>query len=109
MQALDIVVHASTKPEPFGMVVIEAMACQRPVIVSAAGGAMEIFAEGKTGLGHKPGDAGDLARQMQRLLEDEALRQSLGRAGSQHVRENFSRERLAGQLIDCYTRMRGKR
>src|SRR5205085_8086358 len=50
-RALDVVVHASTRPEPFGLTVVEAMACGRPVIVSRAGGAAELFTPGYDGGG----------------------------------------------------------
>ena len=46
MRALDIVVHASTEPEPFGLTIAEGMASGRAVIVSAAGGAAEIVQDG---------------------------------------------------------------
>src|SRR3954451_10470170 len=42
---LDVVVHASTEPEPFGRTIVEAMACGRPVIVTRGGGSVELFKE----------------------------------------------------------------
>lgn len=105
MRGLDIVVHASDKPEPFGMVVIEAMACERPVVVSRAGGAVELFEEGHTALGHNPGNATELAKQIQRLLDDESLRKHLAQAGAAHVRKSFSREVLAQELVDAYGKL----
>src|SRR6202035_1639933 len=60
LRALDIVVHASTEPEPFGLIIAEAMACGRAVIASDAGGAREIFTAGVDALSHAPGNAGDL-------------------------------------------------
>ena len=50
IRSLDIVVHASTQPEPFGMVIIEGMACGKPVIASQAGGACELFQDGENAL-----------------------------------------------------------
>ena len=61
MRALDVVVHASTEPEPFGLVIAEAMACARAVVVSRAGGAAEIIEPGVDALAHAPGDAAELA------------------------------------------------
>ena len=52
---LDVAVHASTRPEPFGLTIAEAMGCGKPVVVSAAGGAAELFTPGHDGLGHTPG------------------------------------------------------
>ena len=57
LRSLDVVVHASTQPEPFGLVIAEGMACGRAVIVSRAGGAVELVEEGVTALTHAPGDA----------------------------------------------------
>ena len=54
---LDVAVHASTRPEPFGLTIAEAMGCGKPVVVAAAGGAAELFTPGHDGLGHTPGDA----------------------------------------------------
>src|SRR5262249_20746176 len=54
LRALDIVVHASTRPEPFGLVIAEAMACGRPIIVSDAGGAREVVNPGMGGLCARP-------------------------------------------------------
>lgn len=105
MRALDIVVHASTKPEPFGMVVVEAMACGRAVVVSRAGGAAEIFEEGETGLGHPPGDAPELARQIETLLTDESLRRRLAERGQSYAAQHFARPRLAAELSKLYQRV----
>src|SRR5262249_20460497 len=61
LRALDIVVHASTAPEPFGLVIAEAMACARPVIVSRAGGAAELVTDRRDALTHAPGEVDELA------------------------------------------------
>ena len=58
MRALDVVVHASTLPEPFGLVIAEAMACGRAVITSGTGGAGELVRDGVDAVTHRPGDAG---------------------------------------------------
>jgi glycosyltransferase involved in cell wall biosynthesis len=102
MRALDIVVHASTQPEPFGMVIIEGMACEKAVIASEGGGASELFVEGQNAVGHQPGDAAALALQMERLASDEALRRRLGKAGRETTEQLFSRGRLANELLAVY-------
>src|SRR6185295_16036858 len=43
LRALDVIVHASTEPEPFGMVIVEGMACGKPVVASESSGAAELF------------------------------------------------------------------
>lgn len=107
MRALEIVVHASTKPEPFGMVVIEAMASRRPVVVSAAGGALELCQEETTGLGHPPGDAPSLARQIERLIRDPNLAQRLADEAFRVVALKFSRAKLSAQLSETYQHVLG--
>lgn len=102
MRELDIVVHASTEPEPFGLVIAEAMACGRAVIASLGGGATEILNPGVNGLGHVPGDAAQLANCIDRLARHPELRRSYGHAGRRTAESLFRRERLAEQLIPLY-------
>jgi len=102
MRALDIVVHASTQPEPFGLVIAEAMACGRAVIASAAGGAAEIIGDGSDALAHLPGDAPALARLIEQLAGDPALRQRLGRAATLASSRRFAQARLAADLAPIY-------
>jgi glycosyltransferase involved in cell wall biosynthesis len=73
--------------EPFGIVLLEAMAAGLPVIASRVGGIPEIVAEGRTGLLVEPDNADALARSLQLLSQDESLRLSMGRAAREHVKE----------------------
>ncbi|HEY0546087.1 MAG TPA: glycosyltransferase family 4 protein [Pyrinomonadaceae bacterium] len=102
MRALDVVVHASTEPEPFGLVIAEAMASGRALIASEAGGAAEIINAGTDALAHEPGDAEALAACLERLVTDAALRQRLGEAGRLTAEHEFDRARLATELIPIY-------
>jgi glycosyltransferase involved in cell wall biosynthesis len=104
MRALDIVVHASTQPEPFGLVIAEGMACGRAVIASDAGGAAEVFETDINALGHPPGDAARLAESISLLASDPGLRARLGAAGRATAERRFSRARLATELIPIYRR-----
>jgi glycosyltransferase involved in cell wall biosynthesis len=104
MRSLDIVVHASTKPEPFGMVVIEAMASAKAVVASRAGGTMELFTEGENAVSHPPGDVSALARQLRLLFEDEPLRRRLGTNGRATAEEFYGGDRLARELVPVYRR-----
>jgi glycosyltransferase involved in cell wall biosynthesis len=101
-RALDVVVHASTQPEPFGLVIAEAMACGRPVIMSNAGGASELVSPGSDALAHDAGDAGDLADAMRRLIVDGALRARLGRAARASAVARFELDRLAREIEESY-------
>lgn len=100
LRALDIAVHASTEPEPFGLVIAEAMACGRPIVVSRAGGAAEI-AQGGAVL-HDPGNSAQLADCVRALAADAARRATLGRAGRETALRLFSRARLRETLIPVY-------
>jgi glycosyltransferase involved in cell wall biosynthesis len=102
MRALDVVVHASTEPEPFGLVIVEAMACGRAVIASEAGGAAELFRSGVDALGHAPGDAAGLARRIGELAADGGLRARLGAEGRASAEKRFDRARLATELVPIY-------
>jgi glycosyltransferase involved in cell wall biosynthesis len=74
---LDIVVHASTEPEPFGLVIVEAMACGKPVVASQAGGAAELFTHDHDAIGVPPGDPQALAQALMQLVQDPSKRQHL--------------------------------
>lgn len=80
MNAIDLFVHASLK-EPFGSVLVEAMAAARPVIASKTLGPQEIIEDGVTGLLTPPGDARALATAILRLLDDPGLARGLAERG----------------------------
>jgi glycosyltransferase involved in cell wall biosynthesis len=108
MRSLDIIVHASTEPEPFGMVIIEGMASGKAVIASQAGGAAELFIDGENALAHQPGDSAGLARQIERLVQDAALREALGKAGRATAEQLFHGPRLAEELLGFYREVGGE-
>jgi len=86
MQAMDVVVHTSQR-EPFGMVVIEAMALGKPVLAAAEGGPSEIVTPGVDGLLAPHGDRPALTAALQRLLADAPLREALGAAAARRARD----------------------
>ena len=102
MRSLDVVVHASTEPEPFGLVIVEAMACGKALIASPAGGAGELVVDEVNALAHRPGDAASLARQIVRLAGDPELRARLGKAGLAMAAQRFSRARIAADMTPIY-------
>lgn len=102
MRALDVVVHGSTQPEPFGLVIAEAMACGRAVVASHAGGAAELLHPGEDGLACPPGDAAALARCIAQLARDPGLRARLGAAARARAVREFGRGGLAGELSRVY-------
>lgn len=109
MRALDVVVHASTQPEPFGLVIAEGMACGRAVVATAAGGAGEIVTDGADALAVPPGDAEALASAIARLARDAGLRARLGAAGRATAERRFDRTRLAAEVAPIYRALAGGR
>jgi len=89
MRAADVVVHASTLPEPFGRVLVEGMLAGRPVIATAGGGVGEIVRDGSTGVLVPPGDAVALARAVAALRADPARAAAMALAGREHARRDF--------------------
>jgi len=102
LRSLDVVVHASTRPEPFGRTVIEAMACGRAVVVAGTGGVREVFRPGVTGISARPDDPEALAAAIERLVCSSELRSRLGHAAADHARTAFTRVRLGPALLDVY-------
>ena len=102
IRALDIVVHASTQPEPFGRSIAESMACGRATVVSEGGGASEIVSPEIDVLTHISGDAFSLASAIQRLIVNRPLRQQLGERARSAAERRFHRGRLAEQVGSIY-------
>lgn len=102
LRALDIAVHASTAPEPFGLVIAEAMACGRAVVVSRAGGAAELVTADVDALVHAPGDVAALAGAIRQIVADPARRAMLGAAARATAKRRFDRTRLATELMPIY-------
>jgi glycosyltransferase involved in cell wall biosynthesis len=102
LDALDIVVHASTEPEPFGMVVLEAMAKAKAIIASAEGGPCEILRNGQDGLLITPRSPEALASALIELTHDAQMRERLGSRALQSVRSCFSAEIAARELEHWY-------
>lgn len=88
--------------EPFGLINLEAMACETPVVASAVGGILEVVEDGKTGLLVEPGRPDALAAAIRRLLDDPALARDMGRAGRQRVEERFSWASVAERTEQVY-------
>ena len=109
MRAMDVVVHASTEPEPFGRVIVEAMACGKPVISSGIGGAAEILAFGEGATKFEPGDAKSLAAAITRQVQFPEFRAKLGRNAITMARNHFGRDRLTATLPRLYEEMTGTR
>jgi glycosyltransferase involved in cell wall biosynthesis len=96
--ALDVVVHASFG-EPFGLVLVEAMALGKPLIATNLGGPLEIIEDGTSGLLVPPGDPERLAEAVERILADRGLASTLSR-GALDRANAFTEERMAEGFAD---------
>ena len=101
LATFDILVHASTIPEPFGQVVVEGMAMGLLVIAAGAGGPAEVIEHGVTGLLTPPGDVAALADAMRVGARDPELRRTLGRAAREKASE-FTPDAIAPRVMQVY-------
>jgi glycogen synthase len=102
--------------EPFGIINLEAMACETPVVASAVGGIKEVVVDGETGflvpleqLNESPFEpvdpakfARDFAAKVNILMADPALRERFGKAGRRRAEEHFSWKAIASQTVELY-------
>ena len=105
LRALDVAVHASTSPEPFGLVIAEAMSTGRALVTTAAGGAAELVRPDVDALITPPGDAAALAQALARLAASADLRTSLGHAARQAAVARFTLTRFAEEVSAVYGRV----
>lgn len=101
-RAADIVVHASTKPEPFGLTIIEAMACGRATVIANKGGASELFNDGVDAVGTNPDDPLALAKVIHELATSSLKRTQLGIAARIRVKSRFNPAGLSESIVECY-------
>lgn len=87
--------------EPFGRVLVEAMASGVPVIATRSGGVPEIIREGTDGILVTPGSASEMCEAVLKLLRDESLRNSLSAAGTNRA-EEFSLEKHVNQMVQVF-------
>ena len=104
LSELDVLVHASTVPEPFGQVVLEGMAAGLPVVAARAGGPAELIADGIDGLLFTPGQSGELATTLRMLAEDPFRRQELGLNARKRA-TSMTVEASAAAVLELYGRV----
>jgi len=104
IRAADLFVLPSLA-EPFGLVILEAMALGKPVVATAMGGPLEIVVSGETGVLVPPSAPGELADAIRRLLADPAARAAMGRNGRRRFEERFTAARAARETLLVYKRV----
>ena len=102
MAALDVLVHTSTRPEPFGLVLVEAMATGKPVVASDDGGVPEVVQSGVTGLLVEPGDWRAVGAAVSDLLASPTRAVALGAAGRRRVERLFEVGAYADKMQALY-------
>lgn len=95
MSELDVIVHASTVPEPFGQVVAEAMCCGKPVVAVDAGGIPEVITNGQCGWLVPQSDAERMAERIVWLIEHPNEAAAMGQRGRNKAAEQFTVEKMA--------------
>jgi glycosyltransferase involved in cell wall biosynthesis len=93
-----------SRREPFGMALVEAMACGLPVVATRVDGPSEIIDDGRTGLLVEPGDAADLAAAIERVVRNPDLARELAEAGRAHVLGTYTAARLVEQTATLFER-----
>lgn len=106
LNSLDIFVALSFS-ESFGVAVIEASACELPVVVSNTDGLAEVVDDNTTGFVVPVGDYKGAAAAIERLVLDEALRKKMGQAGNEKVRRFYDWKKNADQVMEIYRQVLG--
>jgi glycosyltransferase involved in cell wall biosynthesis len=100
--AVDVVVLPSELQESFGMILIEAMACGKPVIASNLPGVRSVVNDGEDGLLVEPGNVADLAAKIQQLIDDPQRRQEMGKRGRAKVERKYAWNAIGTKLEQTY-------
>ena len=88
--------------EPFGLVLLEAMALAKPVVACRAGGPKEIVQDGKTGLLSPPNDSSAMSDAIIQLLNDVKKRQVYGQCGYERFQESYTAEKMVENTLKTY-------
>lgn len=106
LAAADLVVHSAVAPEPFGLVVAEAMMQAVPVVAFAQGGPAEMIVDGHTGLLVSPGDRAAMAAAIVGLVRDPVRRTAMGTAARHRAQAKFSSSEMVRGIKTAYDRAR---
>jgi glycosyltransferase involved in cell wall biosynthesis len=96
LAAADVALHASTFPEPFGLVLIEALALGKPLVAARRGGPLEIVTP-QTGILFDPDDPLELIEALERLLEQPELRRAMGNAARKRA-NRYTAQRMSHEM-----------
>ncbi|MFY9989140.1 MAG: glycosyltransferase [Chthoniobacterales bacterium] len=104
LKAVDLVVHCSISPEPFGRVIVEALLAGKPVIATRGGAPAEIIEDGVTGVLVKPNEPAELATAIQGLLADPLRASQMGAKGQETVGRRYALDHVLQKWINFIDR-----
>lgn len=107
ISALEVVVHASSEPEPFGLVVIEGMAAGKPVVATAAGGVLDIIEDGVSGLLVPCKDSKAMAMAILEVLSNKKKMRLIGEAARRRIAEKFTVQQQIEAVQKVYDTLLG--
>jgi glycosyltransferase involved in cell wall biosynthesis len=103
MATLDVLVHSSIRPEPFGLTILEGMAAGRPVVATAAGGVLDLIQEGETGRLVPLGDPYSMSEVLRQILSRREEAARMGEAARRQVAQRFTVEQFAEGVERAYS------
>lgn len=102
LNAMDIFVHTSVEPEPFGRVILEAMAMRKPIVSISSGGPVELITHGDSGFLVPMGDHEAVAGAVEECLADMSMAEAMGEKAYQRIRDNFTLEHMVKGVERVY-------
>jgi glycosyltransferase involved in cell wall biosynthesis len=106
--AADIYLNPTLRHEGLPIATVEAMSCGKPAVISRIGGTPSTIEEGVSGFFASPGDAEKIRTRLSQLLDDDALRMSMGEKARQRAVMFFSQEKMARELLSLTESLKGK-
>jgi glycosyltransferase involved in cell wall biosynthesis len=105
LNVLDVIIHASIRPEPFGRVILESMALKKPVIATNIGGPKEIVLDEITGFLTPPGDVEELSKKTSFLLRNREISAKMGKMGYERLTNSFQIEENVNRTQEIYRKI----
>jgi glycosyltransferase involved in cell wall biosynthesis len=102
LAAMDVVVHSSSSPEPFGLVVIEGMAAGKPVVATRAGGPLESIEDGVDGILVSLGDSKAMSQAIFSLYQDRERAAAMGTMARRKALKQFTVRRSATEIQEIF-------
>ena len=102
LNAMDIFVHASVEPEPFGRVILEAMLMGKPIVASDGGGVPELLENDHLGLLVPMGDAKSMAKAIGKYIDDMESAKRFGNRALQTAKDKFSIQKMVQGVEQVY-------